>query len=275
MIIVSLTTIPNRIKYLQPVVDSILDQTVKPDVIKLYIPKEYKKRSLGMIDMDELPKGCEVVYLDEDDGPATKILPALKEYQGKDVSIVYCDDDKIYNKNWIKRLTDKSKENPHDCIIEEGSHLGWNMFKFWEGNHMFKYRFLRIVSLGFWHPKNKLPKKNSKYYDIAEGHGGVLVKPYFFPSEVFDIPDIMWSVDDIWLSGMMTVHGTKIQRTVKTKAEKSVPINIKKDQPLNLYSYKGYDRGAADCLCAKYFIDNYGIWEQYKDLCYKVFIPHY
>ena len=42
-LIVSLTTIPSRINLLEPVLDSLLNQTVKPDLIYLNIPRKYNR----------------------------------------------------------------------------------------------------------------------------------------------------------------------------------------------------------------------------------------
>ena len=89
MIIVTLTTIPCRVEYLQRVIDNILNQSVKPDRIILYVPREYEKRSLGKVDFNNLPHGCDIIYCDQDYGPATKILPALQEYKDQDVSLIY------------------------------------------------------------------------------------------------------------------------------------------------------------------------------------------
>ena len=43
MIYVSLTTIPERVKYLNKSIESILKQTKKPDKIFVNIPKKYKR----------------------------------------------------------------------------------------------------------------------------------------------------------------------------------------------------------------------------------------
>ena len=265
MIIVTLTTIPCRVEYLQRVIDNILNQSVKPDRIILYVPREYEKRSLGKVDFNNLPHGCDIIYCNQDYGPATKILPALQEYKDQDVSLIYCDDDRIYEKNWIKRLTEKSKQYPRDCIIDEGYNMDFVLFKLWQSKHRIKYKLLRFLSLGLYAPKRKM--KNREHHDIGEGFGGVLVKPDFFPPEVFDIPDILWSVDDTWLSGMMHKNGINIRKTDRARKERSRSVNITNDEPLNLYVYKGHNREGAISLCVKYFIDNYRIWEQYKDLC--------
>ena len=42
--------------------------------------------------------------------------------------------------------------------------------------------------------------RGAGYVDVFEGSGGVLVQADMFDTSVFEIPDLFWSVDDIWLS---------------------------------------------------------------------------
>ena len=51
------------------------------------------------------------------------MLPAVKEYQGQDVNILFCDDDKVYDPDWAQRFLDASTEHPNHCILEEGGVL--------------------------------------------------------------------------------------------------------------------------------------------------------
>ncbi len=260
MIIVTLTTIPSRVKSLQPVIDNIIKQSLPPDRIELYIPKEYKKRSFSSIDPYDFPNGCDIIYCDEDYGPATKILPAIQKYKNQNVTLIYCDDDRLYDEDWIKRLVYMSEQYPNSCISENGFSLAWLFFKLWQKQLRIRYKLLRILSLGIWNPKRKMPSENEGFYDIAEGFGGVLIKPHFFPSEVFDIPDILWTVDDIWLSGMMEKNGINIR---KSRLQKSTAIDIQNSDPLHAYVYKNHNRFDANMLCIKYFIDKYGIWQNF------------
>jgi len=64
--VVTLTSIPSRIRYIQPTIDSILNQSYKVDNIELYIPIDYKKRSLGKVDEKFLPILFEVIFCDKD-----------------------------------------------------------------------------------------------------------------------------------------------------------------------------------------------------------------
>jgi hypothetical protein len=50
----------------------------------------------------------------------------------------------------------------------------------------------------------------SGYIDILEGWDGVVVRPEFFDDFAWQIPDILWTVDDVWLSGCLERQGIPI-----------------------------------------------------------------
>ena len=81
MIYVSLTTIPERVKYLDKSIESILKQTKRPDKIFVNIPKEYK-RFKEIINDDQIPKFSDSIIeitRCEDYGPGTKLLGSLNK----------------------------------------------------------------------------------------------------------------------------------------------------------------------------------------------------
>lgn len=261
-IVVSFTTIPSRIQYVQPVIDSIRSQSLSPDAIELNIPKEYRRRDFGEPDAAKFPHHCDVVICDADYGPATKVLPTVQRYSGRDdVIIVYCDDDRLYDRDWLKRLVELSRQYPDACIAEQG----FNAVK----------RIAQInANLGESPKKTPLEKFKSLFsrrvmpapIDIAEGFGGVLVKPDFYGEMVFDIPDVFWTVDDIWLSGCLAVAGVPIYRTRKTRGQKSQPLmegetDVGEDMDsLKHATIAEHNRDRADLTCMKYFLENHKVW---------------
>ena len=79
MIYVSISTIPPRIKNLEKSVESILNQTLKPDKIFINIPYKYR-RFKEIITDDQIPKFKDIsieVTRCEDSGPGTKLLGSL------------------------------------------------------------------------------------------------------------------------------------------------------------------------------------------------------
>ena len=105
MIYVSLSTIPQRIKYLDKTVESLLKQSLKPDKIFINIPLKYK-RFTETIDNNQLPdfgdNSVEITRC-EDCGPGTKLLGSINKLK-KDSLIVLADDDNIYEDYMIEKF---------------------------------------------------------------------------------------------------------------------------------------------------------------------------
>ena len=105
MIYVSLSTIPQRIKYLDKTVESLLKQSLKPDKIFINIPLKYK-RFTETIDNNQLPdfddNSVEITRC-EDCGPGTKLLGSINKLK-KDSLIILADDDNIYEDYMIEKF---------------------------------------------------------------------------------------------------------------------------------------------------------------------------
>jgi len=261
-IVISLTTVPSRARHLSQFLEGINSQTVLPSRIELNLPAEYHKRSLGKVDRTLIPSDLDV-YDCEDCGPATKILPTLKRYSGSDTRIIYCDDDRIYDKNWVRNLVAASDCNPKSAICDETISISSIIYRYHHPHKDLRYKVRKALSLGRYRPYHTDKTRQS---DVAQGFGGVLVKPSFFTNTVFSIPDVLWSVDDIWLSGNMTLNGTKIRWSGRCRDEKSVPMFVdghelgRLPDSLNLSECDGFNRHSADYYAVRYFQKNFGIW---------------
>lgn len=261
-IVVSLTTIPSRLPHLGLVIKSIKEQSIKPDHIQLYVPREYNKRSLGVIDASLIPKDVDLIWVEEDLGPATKVLPAVKRFKDHpDVKLIYCDDDKLFDRDFIKRLLEASDANPNACIVEFGWNLLSRLNKIYWHKRPLVYKVMRLLTLGYL----KAGNAGDGSIQIAEGCGGVLVKPHFFNDDVYDIPDILWNVDDIWLSGWLAVNQHPIIQTNRQRNEGAKDLfvenqNLGRLESLYEMVYKGHSRLDADYKCIRYMQEKYGIW---------------
>lgn len=97
-VIFSMTTIPSRIAHIEPVIQSILNQTYPPHAIEIYIPKIFQRTNSKYVIPDFINKypTCKIIQIEEDYGPITKILPASEKYKHRDdVILIYGDDDMI------------------------------------------------------------------------------------------------------------------------------------------------------------------------------------
>ena len=105
MIYVSVSTIPQRIKNLNKSIESLLNQTQKPDKIFINIPFQYKRFKETLSD-NEIPKfDNEIVEITrcEDCGPGTKLLGSLSKLE-KNSLLILADDDHIYEDYMIEKF---------------------------------------------------------------------------------------------------------------------------------------------------------------------------
>ena len=105
MIYVSISAIPQRIKNLNKTVESLLNQTQKPDKIFINIPFKYKRFS-EKIEQNQIPKfDNDLVEITrcEDSGPGTKLLGSLNKLQ-KDSLLILADDDHAYENYMIEKF---------------------------------------------------------------------------------------------------------------------------------------------------------------------------
>jgi len=105
MIYVSLTTIPQRVKNLYKSVESLLNQSKKPDKIFVNIPKKYERFD-EVIEDNQIPKikheNVEITRC-EDFGPGTKLLGSIKKLKENSL-LILADDDNIYEDYMIEKL---------------------------------------------------------------------------------------------------------------------------------------------------------------------------
>ena len=105
MIYVSLSTIPSRIKSLKKSVESLLNQSLKPDKIFINIPLKYERFS-EVIRENQIPQfNSKIIEITrcEDCGPGTKLLGSLNKIK-KNSLIVLADDDNIYEDYMIEKF---------------------------------------------------------------------------------------------------------------------------------------------------------------------------
>jgi len=105
MIYISISTIPQRLKHLSASVNSLLNQTRKPDKIFVNIPYQYK-RFTETIEDNQIPKfesNIVEVTRCEDCGPGTKLLGSLNKFE-KNSLVILADDDHTYEDYMIEKF---------------------------------------------------------------------------------------------------------------------------------------------------------------------------
>lgn len=258
-VVISLTTIPSRAKYLRFLYSSLKEQSVTPDRVEINIPYQYKRRDFGKVNLDDIPSEMNVFEC-EDFGPATKILPTLDRYRDQDALIVYCDDDRRYEKNWLKRLISGANNDPQSAICEEAFSIRYFERKLNSRNKI-KYRIKQAITFGIY---RRLMKNMPPY--ICEGFGGVLVRPNMIKKPLLPIPDKLYFVDDVYLSGLIYMNGYKIRKTQMTVEERSLGIEHQDvdigefDDALKHLVVDGNDRHDLNWSAIQYMREKFGIF---------------
>lgn len=265
-VVISLTSIPPRFGSLHACLSALLQQTAEIAAVNLYLPRQYR-RFPGTWPLPIVPEGVSIHQVAHDLGPATKILPAVAAYRGTDTLILFCDDDRIYDPGWAAHLIAAAKAHPGSAVAAFGtkvSHIsdtGWVSPQVPAAPFVKKdlaYRAKRALSLGRWKPS---AVSGSGYVDILCGWGGASVRPEFFQASDFEIPDVLWTVDDVWLSGCLAKNGLSIWLEKMAPAQRP-KVGGLADQvhALRDWRYRGFDRAQANAACVRYFRETYGIW---------------
>ena len=261
--ILTMSTIPPRFKYIKPVLRAALNQSLPFREIRLYIPIGYRRFPDWDGLLPKVPAGVSICRCDTDYGPATKVLAAARDLRGQDVHILFCDDDRIYDHDWHARFKREAERRPNTCIAGLGANLPDNVRSQLSNNRVprgsrnhkaWSYKLKRILSLGLFRPRLSIQEG---FIDQFHGCGGVLVKPDWFRDEAFDIPELIWTVDDVWLSGHLEFAGIPIWITEGTN-----PAHVRAGgvEPLTKHKEHGHDRHSANLVATNYFRTHYGIW---------------
>lgn len=268
MTIISLTSIPSRFAELPPVLHALLGQKAPIKSVQLWIPLSYKKRNLSEFDLPTVPAGVEIRRCPEDFGPATKILATCSELRTTqpDMNILYCDDDRIYAPEWATQFIAESVAYPDAAIASDGSFAAVELNKLQRPvrpSGLLRRIPYQIAKRNFkkherdMFARARLARKG--FIDIAKGFGGVLVKPKFFPTSAYDIPERLWAVDDIWLSGQLALNKVGIKlldQRASSRPTAASDIDALLDMRVN-----DDNRIRLNAECIRYFQDRFGIWQ--------------
>lgn len=191
-VVISFTTMPDRINKMKRTICSILKQSVRVDEIRINIPYKTSKGKTYII-----PKwlkklnNIHIYRVDKDWGPATKSLPTIKD-ESLNTRIIVVDDDVVYSYNTVKYLIYLfEKKNGRMAITNYGDNYNENASMKGILNYI----------------------KGSKRVRVIRGHSGYVITPKMFSKQVFDYsnaPEESFYVDDNWLSGWLRYNNVPI-----------------------------------------------------------------
>jgi Glycosyl transferase family 2 len=198
-VIVSLSTVPDRINNLSPTIRSLLKQTRPPDEIVLAIPEFSVREQRPYVVpkyISRLPR-VRVLHCAEDWGPATKFIGAIQDELAagrKNTLIMVVDDDRLYPRDALETYLYYSEQLPNAALCFRGaampSTLDWDDAKMIRASEVREPRPVAVIT----------------------GCGSYLIQPRFFDKSLWDYsvaPQIAFDIDDIWISGWLSRRGVK------------------------------------------------------------------
>jgi hypothetical protein len=115
--VISITTTPPRLPHIEPTILTLKAQGLP---IYLWIPKVFKRRNVAFD--GNVPSFCNGINVEvvEDQGPITKLLPALRAGFER---IITADDDKLFGPSWASGLIKHSDQDPSSAFAYCGRML--------------------------------------------------------------------------------------------------------------------------------------------------------
>ena len=237
-----MTTIPARERKLNKSIESLLNQSQKPDKIFINVPLKYK-RFPEIIENDQIPKfDNNIVEITrcEDCGPGTKLLGSLNKLN-KNSLIILADDDNIYENYMIEKFYyfySVAPENSYSFYVHplgnfgigqgaDGFAINTNHLagikKFYDivvkdYKELFLYDDLWISYFLYYFKKNKILSLQKHLRKSNDGKPTLIYKTY------------------IEASGLISLYGNNLRESVKKRdqiAAESFKYMMEKTKNLN------------------------------------------
>jgi len=188
---------------MEPALKSICEGSLHPNHIFLHLSTAAFGHDEGVSEVPEFVLKYPVkICWGENHGPYRKLLPTLRKFWNKpDYMVVTCDDDWIYPSFWLERMVEAAELHTDKCIC-------------------YAARRIAVGGDGKIRPYVEWENLRSSYgltqadRVLALGGHGVLYRPRFFNSEIFDVQkafEVAQFCDDFWFSGQLCKRGVSVR----------------------------------------------------------------
>jgi hypothetical protein len=207
-VVVSLTSYGDRIHTAHLTIESIMQQTVRPNRIILWLAEdEFKEEMLPVALLMQKERGLEIAYY-KDIESYKKLIPSLTRFPK--ACIITVDDDVVYEPDLVEKMIKAHIEHPSDICATR-----IHAVKLRSNGKPDKYtNWTSCVK--------ECPENNNLSFSV--GVGGILYPPDCFTDEVFNqnvFMDICGEEDDVWFNAMRLLKGTRITKvfTINPKGD--------------------------------------------------------
>jgi len=203
-IIISLTSFPERINIVTKTIKTLLTQTLKPDMVILWLTSAQfpnKEKDLPQELLNLKRYGLTIDWCNNIRS-YKKIIPALKKYP--DAIIITTDDDIYYAPDTVESLYKSYIEQPNIIHAHRCDWLTLSTSNKSETNEIITWAGTKDLF-------KDIHRGEASFYHRLSGYGAVLYPPHSLYKDVTD-ENIIKKIpthDDIWLWAMAVLAGTK------------------------------------------------------------------
>ena len=206
-VVVSLTSIPSRLKQIHLPLRSLMAQSVRPTTIVLWLNEDLKDHlpeSLTRLTGDLLEIRYSTLTCSH-----RKLIHSLDAFPEQ--CIVTCDDDVMYPTDWLERLWQEHEQHPDEIIANRCNLVTYDA----DGNTLPYREWIKRV-----------PPGTSSPALMPAGYGGVLYPPHSLRPETTNASlflELAPQADDLWFKAMSYLNGTQCRRASRP-SDKPIPV---------------------------------------------------
>ena len=248
-VVVSMTSFPGAISYATRAIKSILDMSVLPDKVVLYLTFSQFEECGLPVELKSLSEDnpiFEIRNYDQDIRSYRKLIPALQDFP--EAIIVTVDDDVSYHKHMLRDLLELHSQLPHAVLAHRAKRIKMGQpYRKWK-----KYRWYDFV----------VKRLHVSYANLQTGVGGVLYPPHALRQDMLDVElftSIAPTTDDIWFWAAAVANGYPVV-PVPFGHNKPQGLHKPKELSLKTTNFKGnIDNNA---LALKAVLDRYPVIQE-------------
>lgn len=221
-LIVSLTTYSKRIHDVHLVIESIAQQTLKPNRLILWLDEsEFTLETIPLILHKQVERGLEIRFC-PNYRSYKKLIPTLKKFP--DANIITIDDDVLYPHDMVELLYKEHQAFP-DCIIGHRAH----QMKFDSNGRILPY-------INWEHGTTNIKVDKNLFFT---GIGGVFYPPNSLNEEVLNstvFMNICPNADDVWFKAMALMKNVKCKKVSDERSFFNRFLLLQDSQDIALYN---------------------------------------
>lgn len=251
-VVVSLTTYGKRLQEVYLPIESIMQGTVKPNRIILWLEDSLQDIVLPVFLQNQIKRGLQIEYC-KDLRSYKKLIPTLKKYP--DATILTIDDDAIYAPEMLERMLQIYKEFPKNIIA----------------NRVHTMTFTKDGSLNSYLDwKRDVWEKQPSPLNFLTGVGGVLYPAHCFDKEVLNetvFMDICRFADDVWFYSMALKNGYIVKKAETKTSRGEVFLDMQDPMEVGLCAKNASSNPDVECrndIQIKAVFEKYGIYQLLK-----------